>query len=70
MPLKPPVELSRRKPEHALVRIVAVVHIVVLDDDHLHVRQRRIVGGRTYTMAELTFAHATFPVLLLAGKRF
>ena len=68
MPLEAPVELGCSHAREALVHVGMVVAVVVLEDNHLDVRQRAIIVRRTDAMTELGLAHAAFPVILLASE--
>ena len=68
MPLEAPVELGVCHAAHALVDVGVIVGVVIVEDDHLDMGQRGVVGGRADAMAELVLAHATLPVVVLASE--
>ena len=68
MPLEAPVELGGGHAAETLIHVRVVVGIVVLEDDHLDVGQRRLIIGRADLMAERVFRNLAVPEVLLRGQ--
>ena len=68
VPLEAPVELGGSHAAKTLVHVGVVVGVVVLEDDHLDVGQRRLVIGRADLMAERVFRNLAVPEVLLRGQ--